>query len=192
MRASTKRILSIMISAILLIAVVVVYVKFIQPAYSEVQNLRGKIQARQNLLQDQSQAVSQVQNLISQLQNQNISQFQDQISLVLPTTESIPQALNQYQAIAQASGLSIQSASVSYLAIKPSTANINLAKGTGTNRFKLNVLGPYEAIKTFFEAIETNVRLTDLVSSKLSRTGQPGQNLFLNEMVVDSYYQPSN
>jgi Tfp pilus assembly protein PilO len=176
----------------LLIAVVVVYVKFIQPAYSEVQNLRGKIQARQNLLQDQSQAVSQVQNLISQLQNQNISQFQDQISLVLPTTESIPQALNQYQAIAQASGLSIQSASVSYLAIKPSTANINLAKGTGTNRFKLNVLGPYEAIKTFFEAIETNVRLTDLVSSKLSRTGQPGQNLFLNEMVVDSYYQPSN
>lgn len=191
MRASTKRILSIMVSAILLIAVVVVYVKFIQPAYSEVQNLRGEIEARQNLLQNQSQAVSQVQNLISQLQNQNISQFQDQISLVLPASESVPQALNQYQAIAQASGLSIQSASVSYLAIKPSAANISLAKGVGTNRFKLNVLGPYEAIKTFFEAIETNVRLTDLVSSKLSRTGQPGQNLYLNEIVVDSYYQPN-
>jgi len=190
MRASTKRILSIMISAILLIAVVVVYVKLIQPAYSDVQKLRGEIQARQNLLQDQSQAVTQVQNLISQLQNQNIAQFQDQISLVLPKTESVPQALNQYQAIAQASGLSIQSVSINYLAIKPAATNINLAKGIGTDRFKLNVLGPYEAIKTFFEAIETNVRLTDLVNFKLNRTGQPGQNLYLTEIVVDSYYQP--
>ncbi len=189
MRASTKRILSIMMSAILLIAVVVVYVKLIQPVYSDVQKLRGEIQARQNLLQDQSQAVTQVQNLISQLQNQNITQFQEQISLVLPTSESVPQALSQYQAIAQASGLSIQSVGLNYLAIKPAATDINLAKGIGTDRFKLKVLGPYEAIKTFFQTIETNVRLTDLVSFKISRTGQPGQNLYLNEIVVDSYYQ---
>ena len=179
-----------MISAILLIAVVIVYVKLIQPAYSDVQKLRGEIQAQQNLLQDQSQAVTQVQNLISQLQNQNIAQFQEQISLVLPTSESVPQALSQYQAIAQASGLSIQSVGLSYLAIKPAATDINLAKGIGTDRFKLKVLGPYEAIKTFFQAIETNVRLTDLVSFKISRIGQPGQNLYLNEIVVDSYYQP--
>ena len=66
MRASTKRILSIMISASLLIAVMIIYVKLIQPAYSDIQNLRGEIQARNNLLEEQNHAVNQVQNLISQ------------------------------------------------------------------------------------------------------------------------------
>ncbi|MDP3052934.1 MAG: hypothetical protein Q8N22_03225 [bacterium] len=189
MKASTKRILSIMASVILLIAVAVVYVEFINPAYSNIQELRGEIQARENLLSQQTQAVNQIQNLIGQLQNQNISQFQEQISLVLPISESVPQALNQYQAIAQASGLSNQSIGVDYLAIKPSASNSGLAKGIGTDRFKLKLLGSYEAMKIFFQAIETNVRLTDLVSFKISRTAQLGQNLFLNEIVVDSYYQ---
>ncbi len=189
MRASTKRILSIIVSAALMVTVIVVFIKLIKPAYLEVQKLRGEIEARANLLKEQTNAVSQVQNLISQLQTQNVTQFQEQISLVLPLTESVPQALSQYQAIAQAGGLSIQSIGLNYLAIKPPVSNIGLAKGRGTVRFKLKVLGSYEAMKTFTQAIETNVRLTDLVSFKISRTGQPGQNLYLNEIVVDSYYQ---
>ncbi|MFA5084428.1 MAG: hypothetical protein WC475_03580 [Candidatus Paceibacterota bacterium] len=178
-----------MVSVILLIAMTVVYVEFISPAYSDIQKLRGEIQARENLLNQQTQAVNQIQNLISQLQNQNITQFQEQISLVLPINESVPGALNQYQAIAQASGLSNQSIGVDSLAIKPAASDIGLAKGIGTDRFKLKLLGSYEAMKTFLQALETNVRLTDLVSFKMSRTAQAGQNLFLNEIVVDSYYQ---
>lgn len=189
MKASTKRIISILISVSLMIAIVVIFVKFIKPAYAELQNLRGEIQTRAVLLEDQTKAVSQVQNLISQLQEQNISQFQEQISLVLPLNESVPQALSQYQTIAQANGLNVQSAGLNYLAIKPSAANINLAKGIGTIRFKLKLLGSYEAIRTFIQAIETNVRLTDLVSFKISRAGQTKQNLYLNEVVVDAYYQ---
>lgn len=189
MKASTKRIISILISVSLMIAIVVIFVKFIKPAYAELQNLRGEIQTRAVLLKDQTKAVSQVQNLISQLQEQNISQFQEQISLVLPLNESVPQALSQYQTIAQANGLNVQSAGLNYLAIKPSAANINLAKGIGTIRFKLKLLGSYEAIRTFIQAIETNVRLTDLVSFKISRAGQTKQNLYLNEVVVDAYYQ---
>lgn len=189
MKASTKRIISILISVSLMLAVVVIFVKFIKPAYAELQNLRGEIQTRAVLLKDQTKAVSQVQNLISQLQEQNISQFQEQISLVLPLNESVPQALSQYQTIAQANGLNVQSAGLNYLAIKPSAANINLAKGIGTIRFKLKLLCSYEAIRTFIQAIETNVRLTDLVSFKISRAGQTKQNLYLNEVVVDVYYQ---
>lgn len=172
-----------------MIAIVVVFVKLIKPAYTELQNLRGEIQARAVLLENQNKAVSQVQNLISQLQEQNIFQFQEQISLVFPLNESVPQALSQYQAIAQANGLNIQSAGLNYLAIKPSAANINLAKGIGTIRFKLKLLGSYEAIKAFTQSIETNVRLTNLVSFKLARAGQTKQNLYLNEVAVDAYYQ---
>lgn len=189
MRASTKRILSIMVSALLLIAAIFVYVKLIKPVYADIQKLRGEIQARNNLLKEQTHAVSQIQNLISQLQDQNITKFQEQISLVLPITESAPQALNQYQAIAQASGLGIQSVGLNYLAIKTIVSDTALTKGIGTIRFKLKLLGSYEAMKAFSQAIETNVRLTDVVNSKISRTGQIGQNLYLNEIVVDSYYQ---
>lgn len=189
MKASTKRILSILISASLMIAVIIIFLKLIKPAYVEVQNLRGEINARVILLEDQTKAVSQVQNLISQLQEQNISQFQEQISLILPLTESVPQALSQYQTIAQVNGLNIQSAGLNYLAIKPSASNISLAKRIGTVRFKLKILGSYEALKTFMQAVETNVRLTDLVELKISRAGQPKQNLYLNEVVVDAYYQ---
>jgi len=189
MRASTKRILSIMVSAFLLIAVVVVYVKLIKPAYSDLQKLRGEIQAQNNLLAEQTQAVSQVQNLISQLQEQNVTKFQEQISMVLPITEGVPQALSQYQSIAQASGLNLQSVGLNYLAIKTIASDTALARGVGSIRFKLKLLGSYEAMKTFSQTIETNVRLTDVVSFKISRTGQPGQNLYLNEIVVDSYYQ---
>ncbi len=189
MKASTKRILSIMMSVVLFVAAAVVYVKLVNPVYADIQKLRGEIQARENLLNQQTQAVNQIQNLIGQLQNQNITQFQEQIFLVLPTSESVPQVLNQYQAIAQASGLSNQSIGVNYLAIKPAVSNIDLAKGIGTERFKLKLFGSYEAMKTFLQAIETNVRLTDLVSFNMSRIAQSGQNLFLNEIVVDSYYQ---
>lgn len=189
MRASTKRILSILTSALLMIAVVVIYIKLIKPDYTDVQKLRGEIQARKNLLEEQTNAVRQVQELISQLQNQNITHFQEEISLILPLTESIPQAVDQYQAVARAAGLSIQSIGLNYLAIKPAASDTGLAKGIGTIRFKLKLLGSYEGMKVFSQAIETNVRLTDLVDFKINRTAQPGQNLYLNEITVDSYYQ---
>jgi Tfp pilus assembly protein PilO len=189
MKSSTKRIFSILISAALLIAVIVVFIKLIKPAYNEVQNLLGEIGARTALLDEQSKAVSQVQNLINQLQEQNITQFQEQISLVLPLNEGIPQALSQYQTIAQTNGLSIQSVGLNYLAIRPSASNVGIAKRIGTIRFKLKLLGSYEALKALIQGIETNVRLTDLMELKITRAGQPKQNLYLNEVVVDTYYQ---
>jgi len=140
MKASTKRILSIMSSVALLIAVAVIYVRLINPAYAHIQKLRGEIQARENLLSQQTQAVNQIQNLISQLQNQNITQFQEQLFWVLPTSESVPQVLSQYQAISQASGLSNQSIGVNYLAIKPAASDIGLAKGIGTELYIENLL----------------------------------------------------
>jgi Tfp pilus assembly protein PilO len=189
MKSSTKRIVSILISMALLIAVAVIFVKLIKPSYGDIEKLRGEIQARTTILTNQNKAVAQVQNLIGQLQEQNIFQFQEQISLILPLAENVPQALNQYQAIAQANGLSIQSAGLNYLAIKASTSNINLAKRIAPIRFKLKLLGSYEAIKAFTQAIETNVRLMDLIGFKITRAGQVGQNIYLNEMTVDTYYQ---
>ena len=152
--------------------------------------MRGEIAYQQSLLVNQSHAVSQVQNLIGQLQDQNVANFQNQISLVLPATESVPQALGQYQAIAQANGLTLQSANLNYLAVKPAASNSNLAKGAGTERFQLKVFGPYAAMKTFFQNLETNVRLTDLVSFKIIHSGaQPNQDLYTTDIVVDTYYQ---
>lgn len=189
MRASTKRILSIFFSIFLSVAAALVYIKMIQPTYDEIQGLRGKIQARQNLLAQQKNAVSQLTNLQNELQNQNIAQFQEAISLVFPLTENMPQALSQIETIAQTNGLNVQSITFSYQPLKPSAAKTEIAKGIGTLRFRLKLLGSYEAIKEFVKTIETNVRLIDVAELKLNRSGQPGQNLYLAEITADCYYQ---
>ena len=64
MKASTKRILSIMVSAALMVTVIVIFIKLIKPAYLEVQKLRGEIGTRTNLLKEQTNAVAQVQNIV--------------------------------------------------------------------------------------------------------------------------------
>jgi len=189
MKSSTKRIFSILISAALLIAVIVIFIKLIEPAYSQIQELRSEIQARNIFLTDQNKAVAQVQDIVGQLKEQNLSQFQEQISLTLPLSENIPEALSQYQSIAQISGLTIQSVGLNYLAIKPAAVNSDLFKGLGVIRFKLQLLGSYEGMGAFLSAVENNVRLTDLVSFKISHASQNKQNLYLNDLVVDTYYQ---
>lgn len=189
MRASTKRIFSIFLSALLGILAVLVYIKMIQPAYGEIQKLRGEIQVKQNLLEQQKNAVAQLTNLQNELQNQNIAQFQEAISLVLPLTENVPQALSQFETIAQTNGLNVQSIAFSYQPLKPSPAKTEMTKGIGTLRFRLKLLGSYENIKDFIKTVETNVRLADIMELKFNRSGQTGQNLYLAEITADCYYQ---
>lgn len=189
MRASTKRIFSIFLSALLGILTVLVYIKMMQPAYSEIQKLRGEIQVKQNLLEQQENAVTQLTNLQNELQNQNVAQFQEAISLVLPLTENVPQALSQFETIAQTSGLNVQAIAFSYQPLKPSPSKIEMTKEIGILRFRLKLLGSYENIKDFVKTIETNVRLADIIELKLNRSGQTGQNLYLSEITADCYYQ---
>lgn len=178
--------LSILGSAGMIIASLVVYAYFIRGAFDGVSQLRSEAASRERIKLEQQNAVQQAQNLLAQFQS--VADLQDLVSLALPLQENVTQALNQFQAIAQASQLSLQSASLQRLAIT-TTARQSIIKGVGRLRFTLRLLGSYESIKGFVNSLQNSVRLSDVASLSFQRTGAAGQNLYTANLVVDVYYQ---
>lgn len=189
MRASTKRIASILLATTLFIASLVLYSSFISDEYDTVQRLRGEIVSRTELVGDQEAAVRQVQQLIAEFQG--ITRLKETLNLSLPARENLPQALGQIQGIAAANNLTLQSLGVELLPFRvpPTGAIGGLAKGIGTLRVNFRLLGTHESFRAFLTTIETNVRVFDLFRVDITHGGQPNQNLYIYNLAVDTYYQ---
>ncbi len=188
MRASTKRAFSILIAVGLFIASLIVYASFIQPAYSEIKNLRTEVVSRSKLIQEQEVSLRQVQKILSDYQN--VAQLKETISLILPLEQNLPQAANQIIGLANVNKLTVDQLSVQQLAIKPSGYS-SLVKGRGTLRLNFRLVGNYEGFKSFIQGLETNMNLMDLVSLKIDpviKTGASTNN-FTYTLSVDTYYQ---
>ncbi|MEK7162965.1 MAG: hypothetical protein AAB696_01620 [Patescibacteria group bacterium] len=191
MKASSKRILSILLSVLIIIASLFVYSSLIRPAYSEIKNLRSETAGKMDIIDKNKGSIEQVQKLLSEYQS--IAQVQEIISFILPLEQNIPRAINQVVGLADLNKLSIESVGVRQLAIKPS-AQPNLVKGVGTLRFDLRLAGSYENLKMFIQNMESNMNLMDLVSLKIEsgikvKPGAGGGENFSYTMIIDSYYQ---
>lgn len=187
MKASSKRILSILTAILMIIASLFVYSSLIRPVYSEIKNLRAEVAGRLDLINRNKASIEQVQKLLSEYQS--ISQAQEITSLVLPSEQNISRAVNQVVGLADLNGLFIELLAVQQLAIKPS-AQPNLVKGVGVLRFNLRLAGSYENFKSFIKNLETNVNLMDLVNLKIeAATKTRAGDSFSYTMVIDSYYQ---
>jgi len=184
MSASTKRIILILCSFLLIIGALVVLFRFVFPAYKEIQNLRGKLFAEKRVLSEQKNALQQIQKLSREYKG--IRKIEKELSLILPLEPNLPECLNQYHEIAKGSGVEIQSLSLNKLGIeKPAST---LTKGLGKIRFKLKILGFYNNVKKFIETLETNARISDIYSFKIEPTTIKG-NLYSLNLEVDNYYQ---
>ena len=182
MKSSAKRAFSLLISIMLVIGAFALYGMLIKPAYDEATVLRGTMFAKQDLFERKEQAVEKVGALIKQYQG--AGKFQDVISLSLPQGEEMSSVFNQLQAIAQASGMSIQVFNVQLLPLKPSREG-SLVRPLGTLRLSLRLAGGYDAFKAFVAGVETNIRLMDMVSAKIESGGQG----LSYTVVIDTYYQ---
>ncbi len=187
MKASNKRILSILTAVFMIIASLFVYSSLIRPAYSEIKNLRSEVAGRLDLINRNKASIEQVQKLLSEYES--ISQAKEMTSLVLPSEQNISQAVNQIVSLISLNGLSAELLAVQQLAIKPS-AQPNLVKGTGTLRFNLRLAGGYENFKTFLQNLETNINLMDLANLKIEQgVKTKAGDSFSYTMIIDSYYQ---
>ncbi len=161
MKTSSKRILSILFSAVFLMATLVVYGNLIQPEIQAASSKQSLVASKQNLYDSQKAVVSQVTKLIGQFQN--AAQLQQTVSLAMPIGEGVTQALNQWQGIAGANQVTLQS-----LNIKPPTLAIGkrdpFLKRLGSFEEDATVTGTYSAIKTFLSSLETNTRITNITS----------------------------
>ncbi len=190
MKASSKRISSILASGVLFIMAVVVYALFVRPEYDNIQRLRSEVASRSQAVEQQKEIVKQIQRLLQEYQG--VARLQETLSLALPQESGVAEALNQLNGAAQISGLTIQSAGVQSLAIRPSSAPIKSAKGIGTLRFNTKISGDYDQIKRFLQMLETNIRLMDVKSLKIESSADPAQKLaqkYLYNITVDAYYQ---
>ena len=188
MSASTKRAANLLLSAIFISGAFVVYAALIRPEYAEVQQLRGELEANASLLNEQEGATSQVENLLRQYQDR--SGLGSTLALALPEEAAVSSLMAQVNTLSQLSGLTVQSVAISQLPVKLPLVRLSFAKGFGTLRLELRLLGPYGGLKRFLETLETNVRVMDVVGAKIDHVGQPGQDLFNYSLTVDTYYQP--
>jgi len=187
MKTTTKRSFSLLGSIVFLIAGLVIYANFIRTEYKRALDLRGQLAAKNQLLADQKKVIMQVQDLINQYKG--TTQLQDMVSLALPSGEEVAPIFQQINAIAKGSGLITQAFGLNTLAFKPAATQQPFAKNLGTIQITLKLFGPYQGLKNFLQAIESNVRVMDLSEIRLDSAAKPGQDAYNFSVVLNTYYQ---
>ncbi|MBI3638589.1 hypothetical protein HY227_02490, partial [Candidatus Wolfebacteria bacterium] len=129
MKGSTKRVFSILVSIALIIGSLLVFSSLIKPEYEEVVKRRAEVEARISASDEYKNSTKNVEKLLKEFQN--IDQFKENISMVLPVDQNFPQAMNQITGLASINKINVESLSIERTAIKP-TANADTVKGVGT------------------------------------------------------------
>jgi Tfp pilus assembly protein PilO len=186
MKASIKRILSILTAMAMFICSLFIYASFVKPSYLEIKNLRAEVTSQSELVEKNQLFTSQVQKILDQYQN--ISEIEEKISLILPLKQNLPQSVNQIAGIAKINDLKIISIMSQQLAITPS-AQPELVNGLGTIRFDVNLIGSYAGFKTFLQSLENNVNLMDLMDLKIETSGKLAAGNLSYVLGINTYYQ---
>jgi Tfp pilus assembly protein PilO len=193
MKASSKRILSILFSAVFLLGTLVIYGNLIQPEINTASGLQSIVASKTNLLNSQKTAVAQVSQLISQFQN--AAALQKTVTLAMPLGPDTTDILNQWQAIAQASGVALQSLNVQPIGASGPAATSTLVKKVASVAISFSAIGSYTSLKQFLQSIETNVRVTNVNTFELNALQGSGQggtaSVYTLQSNVSSFYQNS-
>jgi len=190
MKVSTKRVFSILIAIFMFIASLFIYSSLIKSIYAEIKNKRTEIVGRLELINKYETSIKQIQKILSEYQN--ISQFAETISSILPPEQNVSQSVNQISGLAKINNLIINFLSVQQLAITPSSKP-DLIRGRGVLRLNFALTGSYENFRKFVQTMETNISLMDLISLKIEPKIETGlksvKDNFSYAMAVDTYYQ---
>ena len=168
----------------------VIYSSYIRPAYEGVKKLRGEVAVKQQALDDQDNAIKQVQSLIKQFES--VSQLQDKISLFFPPEENVPQSLVQLESLSRITGVSLEAVNPQYIAdnsaVKKKEGLASVIKSIGKTRFSVKVSGSYEGLKNFIKGLAESIRIFDIADFKLESGGSE-EGYYTINLSVDNYYQ---
>lgn len=187
MKPSLKRALSLLVSAVLLVAALAVYSVLVRAEYANVQNLRGTLESKTQILDMETKAVEQVKNLVVSLKS--IGSISDKLSVALPQDESMASAVAQINALAQLHGTALQGIGVSYLPVIPPPVKLSFVKGVGSLEFNIKFNGSYAGGRDFLMDLERNLRIMDVKNLKLQSGANIAQDFMNFDVTVDTYYQ---
>ena len=188
MKGSTQRFLSLVASLGILVAGILVFSLLLVPSYREINKLRGELISKSQALESQQTIVDNTKKLLNQYQS-DLSSFKNSISLAMPIGSDYPSLVNQLASLSKAFGLLLVSVDFNLLPISLAPANRNLPV-TGTVQVKMQMRGTYQSFKDFLTALESNIRIMDVISFNII-PDERGQN-FSYFLIVNTYYQSNN
>ena len=183
MKASTKRMLSILLAILFLIGAVFIYSYLIKPAYGEVLNLRTKKLTLSQTFNNYDSLNKKFKDLFAGYQN--LGDLNKQLSMILPSKFDAAYVSGQISGLAEQNGLILQALNIKQLAIKP--AKMKFAKGLGILKVDAKLSGSYENFKTFLNGIETNIMISDINNFKIEN--QAGAQNLIFTVSINAYYQ---
>jgi hypothetical protein len=163
--------------------------------------LKGNAASEQQLLTSEQKLVSQAQSVLGTYQSQSSST--QAVNLAMPIGPNSAEALAQLYGLATNSSLAVQSVGVSLQASpqsSQSTADLALIKPQSSITFQITAIGSYEALKTFLQGLENNVRVFDVTGlsvrpvNSITSTGVSqvaAQDLYTYTITAVAYYQSS-
>lgn len=170
----------------LLIGAVVVYSNLVVPTYSDIQVLKDKQLADENLLSDQKDAINAVNKLLGEYQS--LADIQSSIAMVLPSREEVPSIVQQIQGIAGLNNMAITGLLLQYPPIK-ATPKDSLVKPVNIVRITVKFTGEYRSLRAYLEGLETNIRLMDVSSLSIEAGAVKTKTALNYSLVLDAYYQ---
>jgi hypothetical protein len=184
MRVSTKRILSVGLAGIFLIASFFVYSKYISATLGEVTEQRALLEGKRQLFTNQKAAFQQVDGYRVQLEEKTI---QAKLNLAVPNQMDSISALRQVEAAARKGGSVISGLNFKQIASRSNKQTF--LKKVGVLEISISLSGTYEALKESLRLLETSARVASVKELRFQPAGSKAgvsDSLSLN---IEMYYQ---
>lgn len=189
MRASTKRMLSFVVSLALIACAMVMYALFIAPAYDAIQGARGELVQKTKSYDDQKKVFDKIKDLNDKYKGNGT--LQDAVSLALPSEVFVSQIVGDLSGIANLNNrMTILSVQTELMPFKANAAWPSYIKNIGTVKTTLQLRGAYADFKGFLSQLESNYRIMDVkqVSVRADQNDNNG-NAYIYDMTIFAYYQ---
>ncbi|PIR98659.1 MAG: hypothetical protein COT88_00335 [Candidatus Colwellbacteria bacterium CG10_big_fil_rev_8_21_14_0_10_41_28] len=187
MKASAKRLYGTLISFLLMVFAFYTFSTLVIPAYQNVQDLKAQRSSLTTTVEDQRASVQRVKALLRDYKS--IEGLASTLSLLLPSERELASIVNQVQGAAFSNLVSLRSINIKPVSSFTSAAenNSSISQPVSTLRLALELTAGYENFKGYIDALETNARLMDVSSIKItSEKVEP----YDYSIEVDTYYQP--
>ncbi len=196
MKQSSKRLLSSVVALFFLGGTFLVFFNLVQPAYAELQHLRGEIKSRNDFIDQQQKVINQVKDLVAAYEGG--AEVHEAVSLALPLEADIATAIGQLNGLLTVSNLSPRGFTASFSDASPASALADPLKELnsgvpvekmGLITFKLRFSGQYADFKKFIGNLETNIRIMDVTEIALQPFEKPNKDAYAYDLTVVTYYQ---
>lgn len=197
MKQSAKRLISMIISLVMIIVAFVIFFNFTQPIYDEIQTSKSTLGATQKFVDSKKEAIKQVQNLLKTFsEDAGLQTAQAAVQIALPDSPDLSYALAQISGLTNVNSLSVQS--ISIVDAPPSRAQVSGGLSKNQNifdkpynqlTFSVSLIGPYEGFKNFLEKIGNNARIFDVAEIGVNSQTKLPPSIYSYTLKLVTYYQ---